>query len=75
MIMVLLPFMLLAMYERTDSPERLSEHRRVCFIRPKQRPYRTDNFYTILERQDNLDKEVYRIVNGKAQAHKPKEAD
>ena len=71
MIMVLLPFMLLAMYEKNGQPlEKIVRNIvQVCFIRPKQRPYQTDNFYTILERQDNLDKEVYRIVNGKAQAH------
>ena len=71
MIMVLLPFMLLAMYEKNGQPlEKIVRNiAQVCFIRPKQRPYQTDNFYAILERQDNLDKEVYRIVNGKAQAH------
>ena len=71
MIVALLPFMLLAMYEKDGQPlEVVIRHIvEVCFIRPKERPYRTDNFYTILERQDNLDKEVYRIVNGKTQAH------
>ena len=63
--------MLLAMYEKNGQPlEKIVRNiAQVCFIRPKQRPYQTDNFYAILERQDNLDKEVYRIVNGKAQAH------
>ena len=37
----------------------------VYFLRPKQRPYETNNFYVLLKRQDDLDKEVYRIVNGK----------
>ena len=71
MIMVLLPFMLLAMYEKNGQPlEKVNRHIvDACFIRPKQRPYQTNNFYTLLERQDNLDKEVYRIVNGKTQAH------
>ena len=71
MIMVLLPFMLLAMYEKNGQPlEKIVRNIvQVCFIRPKQRPYQTDNFYTILERQDNVDKEVYRIVNGETQAH------
>jgi len=71
MIVALLPFMLLAMYEKDGQPlEVVIRHIvEVCFIRPKERPYRTDNFYAILERQDNLDKEVYRIVNGKTQAH------
>ena len=37
---------------------------KVAVIRPKQRPYRTNNFYAVLERQANLDKEVYDIVHG-----------
>ena len=71
MIIVMLPFMLLAMYEKNGQPlEKIVRNIvGVCFIRPKQRPYRTNNFYTVLERQDNLDKEVYRIVNGETQAH------
>jgi hypothetical protein len=71
MIMVFLPFMLLAMYERNGQPlEKVAGHIvATCFVRPKQRPYRTNNFYSVLERQDHLDKEVYRIVNGKTQAY------
>ena len=63
MIMVLLPFMLLAMYEKNGQPlEKIVRNiAQVCFIRPKQRPYQTDNFYAILERQDNLDKAKYLI--------------
>ena len=34
---------------------------RVCFQRPKQRPYKTNNFYAVLERQNQLDREVYQI--------------
>ncbi len=30
---------------------------RVCFQRPKQRPYKTNNFYAVLERQNQLDRE------------------
>ena len=63
MIIVLLPFMLLAMYEKNGQPlEKIVWNIvQVCFLRPKQRPYRTNNFYAVLERQENLDKEVYRI--------------
>ena len=70
MIIVLLPFMLLAMYEKNGQPleKIVCNIVQVCFLRPKQRPYQTDNFYAVLERQENLDKEVYRIVN-KNQAH------
>ena len=64
MILVMLPFFLLAMYEKNGQPMEkvLGNILRVCFLRPKQRPYRTNNFYAALERQDKLDKEVYRIV-------------
>ena len=46
----------------------------VLFIRPKKRPYRTKNFYIALEKQNELDKEVYAIVSGKAHT-KRKKAD
>lgn len=67
MILVLLPFMLLAMYEKNGQPlEKVVRNIvQVCFLRPKQRPYKTNNFYAILERQENLEKEVYRIVHKK----------
>ena len=74
MILVLLPFMMLAMYEKNGQPpEKLIRNIvQVCFLRPKQRPYRTNNFYDLLNRQDNLDKEVYAIVhkqNPRKKAH------
>ena len=67
MILVLLPFMLLAMYEKNGQPlEKVVRNIvQVCFLRPKQRPYKTNNFYAILERQENLENEVYRIVHKK----------
>ena len=67
MILVMLPFFLFAMYERNGQPleKILRNIIRVCFLRPKQRPYETNNFYAVLERQDRLDKEVYQIVNHK----------
>ena len=70
MILTLLPFMLMAMYEKNGQPlEKIVRNIvQVCFLRPKQRPYKTNNFYTVLERQENLDKEVYRIVR-KTKAH------
>ena len=70
MVIVLLPFFLLAMYEKNGQPlEKIIRNIvQVCFLRAKQRPYTTNNFYALIERQENLDKEVYRIVN-KNQAH------
>ena len=70
MIIVMLPFMLMAMYEKNGQPlEKIVRNIvQVCFLRPKQRPYQTNNFYSVLERQEKLDKEVYRIVR-KTKAH------
>ena len=70
MILTLLPFMLMAMYEKNGQPlEKIVRNIvQVCFLRPKQRPYRTNNFYAVLERQEKLDKEVYHIVR-KTEAH------
>ena len=64
MIIVLLPFMLLALYEKNGQPfEKVAKNIiNVLFIRPKQRPYKTNNYYSLLEKQDKLNKEVERIV-------------
>ena len=69
--------MLLAMYEKNGQPlEKIVRNIvQVCFLRPKQRPYKTKNFYAVLERQENLDKEVYRIVNKKKAHESRKKAD
>lgn len=65
MILLMLPFFLLAMYEKNGQPlEKIVRNIvQVCFLRPKQRPYATNSFYAVLERQDNLDRKVYRIVH------------
>lgn len=65
MVIVMLPFFMLAMYEKNGQPlEKIVRNIiQVSFLRPKQRPYITNNFYTVLERQDRLDKEVLSIVN------------
>ncbi|MCD8379695.1 MAG: PrgI family protein [Lachnospiraceae bacterium] len=67
MVVILLPFFLLAMYEKNGQPleKILGNIIRVAITRPKQRPYKTNNFYAVLERQEQLDKEVYCIVYGK----------
>lgn len=73
MMMAMLPFFLLGVYEKNGQPMEKVVHNilRVCFFRPKQRPYKTNNFYAALERQDQLDKEVYRIVYGDQKSHLP----
>ena len=57
------------MYERNGQPleKVVRQFVRLYFLRPKKRPYKTNNFYAALARQDQLDREVYRIVQGKKQ--------
>ena len=66
MMLVMLPAFLLGMYEKNGQPLEvvLKNIIAVCFQRPKVRPYRTNNFYALLERQDQLEREVYFIVHG-----------
>ena len=73
MMVVMLPFFLLAMYEKHGQPlEKILAHIiQVAVIRPRKRPYRTNNFYAVLEQQANLDKEVYDIVYGSQRAVSP----
>ena len=64
MIVVMLPCFLFAMYEKHGQPLEVVVkniiHTR--FTRPKERPYKTENNYALLERQRNLEKEVSAIV-------------
>lgn len=66
MIVVMLPCFLFAMYERHGQPLEVVIRNIVQtkFIRPKERPYQTENLYTVLERQRKLEKEVSAIVKG-----------
>lgn len=68
MVVIVLPFFMLAMYERNGQPleKIIGNIISVAFIRPKQRPYQTNNFYAVLMRQEELDKEVHQIVCKKA---------
>ena len=77
MMMVMLPFFLLAMYEKNGQPLEviLKQMIETKFIRPKNRPYQTNNFYESLARQRDLEMEVKRIVQnrkygGKSKAHR-----
>ena len=72
MVLSMLPFFLLAMYERNGQPmeKMIYQVIQAKLIRPKRRPYRTDNFYAAVERQIILDKEVKAIVHQKTHAKK-----
>ena len=64
MILVMLPFFLLAMYERHGQPlEVIAGHIiRSMFTRTKERPYQTNIFYAALERQAHTEKEVMAVA-------------
>lgn len=67
MVVVMLPLFLFAMYEKHGQPLEviLRQFIEVKFIRPKERPYQTNNFYDVVIRQHRLEKEVQAIVKGK----------
>lgn len=64
MIVIMLPLFFLAIYEKDGQPmEVIAKHFiESKFLRPKIRPYQTNNFYVALVRQQQLEKEVNAIV-------------
>ena len=67
MMIAMLPLFLFGVYEKNGMPlEKLLSHIvQTQFIRPKQRPFQTDNFYAAIAQQIQIDKEVRRIVRCK----------
>lgn len=73
MMIVMLPLFFLAMYEKKDGQplEVIAGHFiQSKFIRPKIRPYQTNNYYDVLMRQYELEKEVEKIVFPEEKADK-----
>lgn len=66
MICVVMPFFLFGMYERNGQPLEKVLHYYIQsrFIRPKKRPYKTENVHAALMKQAQIEKEVNRIVQG-----------
>ena len=66
MILVMLPFFLFALYEKNgQTPEALLGNLIQCkFTRPKKRVYQTNNAYSALEKQAELERTVGRIASG-----------
>ena len=69
MIIIMLPCFLMAMYEKHGQPLEVVVKNiiQTKFIRPKDRPYQTQNLYAVLEKQRKLEKEVSAIVKGTRQ--------
>ena len=64
MVFAMLPGFLLALYERHGQPLEVVVHQilECCFFQPKERPYQTNNAYTALVRQFQMEQEVNAIV-------------
>ncbi len=64
MVAVMLPFFMLAMYQKHGQPLEviIKQVYEVKFVKPKVRPYQVQNFYALLEKQYDYEKEVYNIV-------------
>lgn len=64
MMGVMMPLFFLAMYEKNGQPLEvfLNHFIQATFIRPKVRPYQTDNYYAALMRKAQAEKEVEEIV-------------
>ena len=71
MIVVMLPFFFFGLYERNGQPPEVVARQfyQARFVRPKVRPYQTNNYYAALLRQADAQEEVTRIVQ-KAQQRK-----
>ena len=66
MMILMLPLFFLAMYEKNGpAPWRssLNHYIQARFIRPKVRPYRTANYFALLQQQAELEQEVDAIVS------------
>ena len=64
MMAVMMPLFLVAMYEKDGQPLEvvLLHVIESQFLRPKIRPYQTNNYYAVLKRQERVEKEVEQIV-------------
>ena len=64
MMVIMMPFFFLAMYEKNGQHlEVILGHLiEATFIRPKQRPYQTDNKYAALKRFEEADQEIMEII-------------
>ena len=67
MIAIMMPFFFMALYEKNGQPlEVILKHFiEASFIRPKQRPYKTNNYYSALERQADAEKKIKAIVDNR----------
>lgn len=72
MIVTMLPGFLFGIYEKNGQPLEVVAGQiiQTCFIRPKERPYQTNNLYDALMRQNLMEQEVKAIVKSKERRSK-----
>ena len=64
MMVIMMPIFFFAIYEKNGRPLEvyLGHFIEAVFVRPKKRPYKTDNYYSALERCARAEREVRKIV-------------
>ena len=64
MMVIMLPFFFLGMYEKDGQPlEKIAKQFiEAKFVRPKVRPYRTNNYYAALIRQAKVEREIELVL-------------
>ena len=77
MMVIMMPFFFLAMYEKHGQPLEvfLQHFIQANFVRPKTRPYKTDNYYAALIRQAKAEEEVEKIVRISEEREKERVCD
>lgn len=69
MMIVMLPMIFMGIYEKHGQPLEViaKQFIEARFIRPKERPYQTNNYYAVLMRQAWAEEEVRHIVDSQKQ--------
>ena len=77
MMVIMMPFFFLAMYEKHGQPLEvfLKHFIQANFVRPKTRPYKTDNYYAALDRWAKAEEEVEKIVRISEEREKERVCD
>ena len=64
MVLSMQPLFVMGLYEKNGRPleKVLGDVIQTVFLRPKRRPYQTDNLYAALMRQEQMEREAQKIV-------------
>ena len=64
MVLSMVPLFVMGLYEKNGRPleKVLGDVIQTVFLRPKRRPDQTDNLYAALMRQEQMEREVQKIV-------------